>query len=194
MNAEQGQPKKKKHSIKKIHSDLKHAYEQGRWNIEHLDKAWERKGGNTALFDFITIGTSAKTPDDILRFIKLPVFRCNLLVDVRLNPYNQYVPAWNEKNLKNVCQSINIQYSHRPEFGVPKEKRVELTTKKISEAQFFEWYDKEVLKGPQTDFLKEVMKNNHPAFLCTELGPVFCHRHRIAMFLEKELGLIGYDI
>jgi uncharacterized protein (DUF488 family) len=194
MTSENDLTEPKKPSQTKPPTTLAQATEQGKWNIERLNRAYSKKGLDRPLFDFVTVGSSGKRPEEVIGALRLPVFGCDVLVDVRFTPYNQYVPTWNENNLKALSKATGLEYVHRPELGVPKEVRDEIKNGKMSDGQFYEWYDKVVLTGTQADYLKEVVKKHRPAFLCTELGPVFCHRHRIAVFLERELGLVGYDV
>lgn len=184
----------KKPSPDKPPTVLAQAAEQGKWNIERLNRAYSKKGLDRPLFDFVTVGSSGKRPEEVIGALRLPVFGCDVLVDVRANPYNQYFPAWNKISLIELCKAQGLEYVPRPELGVPKDVRDEVKSGKMSDGQFYEWYDTVVLAGPQAEYLRDVVKSHRPAFLCTELGPVFCHRHRIAIFLEMELGLVGFDV
>ena len=41
-------------------------------------------------FDFLTAGTSGKTPQTLIRLMTLPVFESKLIVDIRANPHSQH--------------------------------------------------------------------------------------------------------
>jgi len=180
--------------VRKASRPIQEALDQKRWDLERMDRAWGKSGTGGPLFDFVTLGMSRKTPEEAVGILKRPVFACDVLVDVRNNPFSLHQPAWNKKNLQAVCSYANLAYQHRPELGVPKDIRSETSSGRMSDEMFNGWYDANVLAGANLDFLKALMAEHRPAFLCTELGPTFCHRHRIALYLEKELGLTGYDI
>jgi hypothetical protein len=45
--------------------------------------------------------------------------------------------------------------------------------------------------------LREVVdlaRTKSVSFMCTELGPTYCHRHRLALRLESNLGYVSYDL
>jgi len=87
-----------------------------------------------------------------------------------------------------------INYVHYPQLGVPREQREQLA-KTNNWKEFFKWYDENVI--PKLDGilnggkLKELDKPY--AFMRVEKDPNKCHRHRIALALEKE-GLKSIDL
>jgi ParB family chromosome partitioning protein len=147
------------------------------WNISRIDD-----------YDFYTIGYEKRTLEQFLSILKAK--KVATLVDVRRNPISQYREEFNKEFLTESMRENGITYVHRPELGVASEVR-----RKLEEtgdyAWFFEEYDRntapELKKLNLKDFIAPV------AFMCVELDPTRCHRHRIALELEKR-GCRGYDL
>ena len=147
------------------------------WNLERVGD-----------FDFYTIGYEKKTIDQFLKLLETK--KICTLVDVRKNPISQYKPEFSKENLKETLSKNGIRYVHYPELGVPSEIR-----RKLGETGDYDWffkqYDENVV--PKLDEV-DLETLNHPiAIMCVELDPTKCHRHRIALALEKR-GLRGYDL
>ena len=177
----------------KVISPLEHFRSQREWNIERLNRAFARKG-HSRFFDFLTVGTSNKKPESLIYMLKLGVFSCDWLIDVRSNPNSIHAPFWNKSNVSQLCATKGINYLHRPLLGVPSNIRKRLHSGEMTYQQFFEWYDTNVLVGKNLEEVIELTKNSVIAFMCTEIGPNYCHRHRIALRLESEFGYISYDL
>ena len=143
-------------------------------------------------FDFFTTHYSQK---DIPTFIQvLKTAGVKTLVDVRHNPVSQFRPEFSKENLMNALKSNGIHYVHIPQLGVPREQRDKLAGGSDWKA-FFNWYDSNIITK-----LKDIMNvpslkqaSKPYAFLCVEIDPMKCHRHRIAVAFEKK-GLKGYDL
>jgi ParB/RepB/Spo0J family partition protein len=147
------------------------------WNLERVGD-----------FDFYTIGYEKKTIEQFLRLLEAK--KIGTLVDVRKNPVSQYKPEFSKENLKGILSKNGIRYVHYPELGVPSEIR-----RKLGETGDYNWffkqYDKNVI--PKLDEV-DLENLGYPiAIMCVELDPTKCHRHRIALALEKK-GLRGYDL
>lgn len=148
------------------------------WNLERIGD-----------FDFYTIGYEKKTIEQVIELLKRA--KAKTLVDVRKNPVSQYKPDFNKVKLKETLKSNGISYVHYPELGVPSEIR-----RKLGEtgdyAWFFKEYDVNIL--PELEGNADLKPLGYPiAIMCVELDPTRCHRHRIALALEKK-GLRGYDL
>lgn len=162
---------------------------QRAWNYPRLGRLlWEGK----QTFDFTTAGTSGRNPKELLETIRQAPFLTAVVVDVRATPYSRYRSTWNTGNVKRGCEGVGIAYEHLPILGVPAEQRGHLHTGEMTYAQFFQWYDSTVLTEANLSRVRELLPQR-PLLLCTELGPTYCHRHRIALVLEKE-GLVGFDL
>lgn len=147
------------------------------WNLRRIDD-----------HDFYTVGLAKRTIGQFLELLKVRHIRT--LIDVRRNPRSMFKPEFNKESLINVLKGNNIEYVHHPELGVPEEMR-----RRLAETEdydwFFKWYDDNILPNLGDMNLKALA---HPvAIMCVELDPTKCHRHRIALALEKR-GLRGYDL
>jgi ParB family chromosome partitioning protein len=139
-------------------------------------------------YDFYTIGFAKRTMDQFLELLRVKNVRT--LVDVRKNPKSMFRPEFNRENLEKVLTAQGITYIHYPELGVPEEIR-----EKLAETGdynwFFNWYDNNVL--PNLDEVDLETLAYPIALMCVEFDPTRCHRHRIALALEKR-GLKGCDL
>jgi uncharacterized protein (DUF488 family) len=141
--------------------------------------------------DFFTLGYTGRRLDSIIESLKAHGVRT--LVDIRRNPVSMYRPELSKNNLDEVLSHHGIIYMHVRELGVPRDvraKAVESGTREV----VWEWYD---------DLLGNYFNGNLHSFLngfefpialmCTEIDPHECHRHRLALVLEK-MGMMGFDI
>jgi uncharacterized protein (DUF488 family) len=174
-------------------SPLDHLRSQRAWNLERLGKAFLRPKGKRS-FDFITVGTSSKRPEELLELLKLPIFSCDYLVDIRNNPNSMHTPYWNKNNISKLCEAKGICYIHKPNLGVPSSIRKLLFSGQMNYEQFFSWYDESVLTQENMQQVVDLVRTSNVSFMCTELGPTYCHRHRVALRLEKSFGYISYDL
>lgn len=163
---------------------------QREWNLQRLAKLVS--SGRPA-FDFTTTGSSGKSPETLLNLLSLPVFKTSLVVDIRANPSSQHTPLWNKSSVQVMVKGRGLDYIHRPDLGVPREIRNQLVQGLMSYPAFFEWYDTNVATEAAIGGLRELIPR-HPLFLCTELGLTYCHRHRLALAMEKRFDLISFDV
>lgn len=147
------------------------------WNLRRID------GHN-----FYTIGFARRTMEQILELLKVRHIRT--LMDVRRNPRSMFRPEFNKENLVNILKENGIEYVHYPELGVPEDSRRKLAETGDYE-WFFGWYDDNIL--PNLKNINFRVLASPMAIMCVELDPTKCHRHRIALALEKQ-GLRGYDL
>jgi uncharacterized protein (DUF488 family) len=85
-------------------------------------------------------------------------------------------------------EEADIDYVHRPELGVPKERRENLNTPE-DYAELFKWYDENVIKKNRLFDTIMKLKEYYPAnyvFMCKESDRSKCHRSRIAAWFEKD--------
>lgn len=147
------------------------------WNLQRIGD-----------YDFYTIGFAKRDMEQFLQLLKIKYIKT--LVDVRKNPKSMFKPEFNEENLRKVLKKNGIAYIHYPQLGVPEDIR-----RKLGETGdydwFFKWYDENVLSELENIDMESL---DYPiAIMCVELDPTRCHRHRIALALEKR-GLRGYDL
>jgi uncharacterized protein (DUF488 family) len=140
--------------------------------------------------DFFTVGYSGRTIDDFLDALKDAGVRC--VFDVRHTPVSMYKPDFSKSNLQRHLAAELIDYVHMPDLGVPRDIRSKTIGHK-DRAAIWEWYDAHVAEQFCGNLHRFFNSADHPiAFMCTEIDPTSCHRHRLALALEKN-GLKGFD-
>ena len=177
-------------SKKKAISPLVQLAGQREWNLQRLAKLVS--SGRPA-FDFTTAGSSGKSPEVLLNLLALPVFKTGLVIDIRANPSSQHTPLWNKPSVQSIVKGRGLDYIHRPDLGVPREIRNQLVHELMSYPAFFEWYDSHVATEAAVESLREFLPRR-PLFLCTELGLTYCHRHRLALAVEKRFDMVSFDV
>lgn len=147
---------------------------------------------NLKAADFYTLGYVRRTIDEIIKALSLAGVA--MLVDIRQYPVSQYRPEFSKRNLKSRLARHQIGYLHVPVLGVPREVRA-LAFGREGRCRIWEWYDQHVVPevaGRNLTWFCNALE--HPAALmCMELDPTSCHRHRLALALERH-GLCGYDL
>ena len=142
--------------------------------------------------DFYTISYEGRTIDD---FVDLLVAAdVASLVDIRFNPVSMYKPNFSKRNLGGRLAEVGIEYVHLQALGVPTEVRA-LAVGEKTRKPIWEWYDSFTLVPylkSNLDYLFNGIEHK-AAFMCVELDPTLCHRHRLHLGLEQ-LGLRGFDI
>jgi uncharacterized protein (DUF488 family) len=169
---------------------LVQATAQRAWNAERLTRLLAR---GARAFDFLTAGSSGRSPSDLMALADLEPFRTRLLVDIRANPQSLHTPEWTDRRLSATLGRKGWEYLPRPDLGVPADLRQRLHRGEISYDRFFDRYDRHVATREALRTLEELLPRR-PIFLCTELGPIFCHRHRLARALETAYGLTSWDL
>jgi ParB family chromosome partitioning protein len=164
---------------------------QREWNLKQLVGRELNKKELT--FDFVTIGYSQKTVQDLISLLKLA--KVTLLVDVRRNPQSMYKPEFNKDKLEKELTGIGVEYIHMPQLGIPREARDEVYEGSVTPKELLEQYEKEVLRNREglQRLLENVKGKGTFALLCTEIDPTMCHRHKIAQALIEK-GMMGYDL
>ena len=139
--------------------------------------------------DFFTVGYTGR---DMQSFVAVLVSAgVQTVLDVRFAPVSQYKPDFSKSNLQRHLASVQIEYLHKRELGVPRDIRG-LAAKSGSRNAIWDWYDANVL--PMLTLQKFFNWASHPvAILCLEFDPTSCHRHRLALELERH-GLNGRDL
>ena len=163
---------------------------QREWNLKQLigrQLSWGK-----FKFDFITIGYSQKTVQDLITLLKLA--EVTILIDVRRNPSSLYKPEFNKDELAKELPNIGIKYVHIPELGISREARDEMYEGAVTPKELLDQYERQILGTRGLDQLFEIVKGKGTfALMCTEVDPTMCHRHKIAEVLVKK-GMIGYDL
>jgi len=164
---------------------------QREWNLKQL--VGRELNKKELKFDFVTIGYSQKTVQDLISLLKLA--KVTLLVDVRRNPQSMYKPEFNKDKLEKELTGIGVEYIHMPQLGIPREARDEVYEGSVTPKELLEQYEKEVLRNREglQRLLENVKGKGTFALLCTEIDPTMCHRHKIAQALIEK-GMMGYDL
>jgi uncharacterized protein (DUF488 family) len=102
------------------------------------------------------------------------------LVDVRNNPVSRRY-GFHKTTLGRLCHSLDIEYVHRPELGIPAVFRQSLKTQADYEALFTK-YEAEVLADQvaAVDAVSQFVKGKPSVLVCMESEPHRCHRTRLA--------------
>ena len=164
---------------------------QREWNLKQL--VGRELNKKELKFDFVTVGYSQKTVQDLISLLKLA--KVTLLVDVRRNPQSMYKPEFNKDKLEKELTGIGVEYIHMPQLGIPREARDEVYEGSVTPKELLEQYEKEVLRNREglQRLLENVKGKGTFALLCTEIDPTMCHRHKIAQALIEK-GMMGYDL
>lgn len=142
--------------------------------------------------DFYTIGYSGRKITLLIDILKSVGVLS--IMDIRFTPISQYKPEFSKTKLQQTLHRNDIYYLHLPNLGIPRDIR-SLAIDSNNRDVLWKWYDRYVVSsyvnGNLDNFLNTVI---HPvAMLCTEISPLECHRHRLALALEKR-GLRSYDL
>jgi uncharacterized protein (DUF488 family) len=160
------------------------------WNLPRLAALVD---AGKRSFDFVSAGTSGKTPDVLLSRAELGVFRVGAVVDIRATPFSRHTPQWNRSALEPLVRAAGLEYVPRPDLGVPPDVRNRLRREGRNYGDLFTWYDASLGSEERLASL-DPLRSRHPLLLCTELGPTFCHRHRLALRLEDRWRAVSFDL
>jgi len=144
------------------------------WNIRRLDI--ER-------FGHFTIGYSGRSLGQFVELLQLA--RVDLVADVRRIPISRFRPEFSKSNLDTAMRKHGIAYVHWPDLGIPTEIR-----RSLNKEELFAWYDASLQPETQLQQHEAELSSHRTAFMCVEVAPQSCHRHRIAAHLER----MGYRV
>jgi ParB family chromosome partitioning protein len=156
----------------------------------HAKWIWNLKRIDLGRFSHFTIGYSQRNWAQVEELLRLA--RVTLLVDARRNAVSQYKPEFSKVNLETAVESAGIDYRHIPELGIGSEERLDLAATQDYE-RLFAAYDRRLSAELLVDVIDEELETERIAFLCVEIDPQTCHRHRIALLLE-EMGYLTLDL
>lgn len=125
-----------------------------------------------------TAGYEGQQVDEFLNMLMLNGIQ--QLVDVRNNPVSRRY-GFHKTTLGRLCNSLDIEYVHRPELGIPSALRQSLETQWDYESLFTK-YEAEVLSGQAAavEAVSLLVKAKPSVLVCTECDPHRCHRTRLA--------------
>lgn len=142
--------------------------------------------------DFYTMGYSGLKATEFINALKSANI-CSV-VDIRFSAISFYKKEFSKSHLESLLRVHGISYFHRPELGISRDIR-SLALDAKDRNVIWLWYDHNVISkyvnGNLDNFFNSAI---HPiVLLCVELSPLECHRHRLALALERK-GLRSYDL
>lgn len=142
--------------------------------------------------DFYTVGYAGRTINQFVDLLKSA--GVSTVVDIRHFAISPYKPEFTKNRLTQHLESRGIQYLHRPDLGVPRDVRARAIGQS-DRSSIWDWYDTNVVRIFIGSNLDEFFNwAEHPvALMCSESDPYACHRHRLAIALEKR-GFKGFDL
>jgi ParB family chromosome partitioning protein len=164
-----------------------------------VENGWSRDEAREQIEIFqndtiVTVGYSGRTFDELVTDLKEE--DVDILVDVRESGESMYKPEFNTDVLENQFENVDdIEYIHRPDFGVPQLIVEPYKEQAIGHQCFEDWYNWHIHQDEDAfdefaDYLKGTGK---PALMCIEKHPEpqgeqkhYCHRHHLANELLDE--------
>ncbi len=156
----------------------------------HSKLMWNLKRIDVDQYAHFTIGYSQRNWDQVAEL--LHIAKVTTLVDARRNAISQYKVEFSKTNLQTAASTMGIQYVHIPDLGIGSEERDDLAETHDYESLFTAYANRlnaKVIKN----LLGDMLPKERLAFLCVELDPETCHRHKIALLLE-EMGYRTFDL
>jgi uncharacterized protein (DUF488 family) len=111
------------------------------------------------------------------------------LLDVRNNPVSRRY-GFHKTTLARLCKSLEIEYIHRPELGIPPVLRQGLKTQADYDPLFGK-YEAETLRDnvAAVEEVAQLMKAKASVLVCVEADPQMCHRTRLARAVSEKTRL-----
>lgn len=135
-----------------------------------------------------TIGYEGLSIDAFLN--ALVQYNIVALVDVRKNPISMKY-GFSKTKFASYVQAAGLSYYHIPGLGVPSELRKDLNSP-LAYQDLFEYYANNILPNQEDalEQLKSIIRDkSRVAITCFEADYHFCHRHKIAEYIEHESSL-----
>jgi uncharacterized protein (DUF488 family) len=111
------------------------------------------------------------------------------LLDVRNNPVSRRY-GFHKTTLDRLCKSLEIEYVHRPELGIPPVLRQNLKTQADYESLFAK-YEAQVLtdQAGAVEEISQLVRAKPTVLVCMESDPQMCHRTRLANAVSEKSDL-----
>jgi uncharacterized protein (DUF488 family) len=141
-----------------------------------------------------TAGYEGRSVDEFLNLLmKSGICR---LIDVRYNPISRRY-GFHKSTLKRLCNSLEIDYQHLPNLGIPGAARANLNSLD-SYLDIFKEYQCGLLdRREDLQNVISLLQSQPSALVCMEANPQYCHRNVLAQHLTNVIGLpikhLGYD-
>ncbi len=109
------------------------------------------------------------------------------LVDVRKNPISMKY-GFSKTKLAEYTKVAEVSYIHLPDLGIPSNLRKDLTNP-LAYQQLFDFYAAQILPAQKEaiERLRSIVSDyGRVAITCFEADYHFCHRHKVAEYLEND--------
>ncbi len=156
----------------------------------HAKWVWNLKRIDLSKYQHFTIGYSQRHWHQFVELLKMASI--TMLIDARYHPVSQYKPEYSKSRLQSALEAQGIAYRHCPELGIAPSERSDLA-QNHDYAALFARYGERLYAEQPLRMLEDELHSQRLAFLCVELDPNTCHRHRIALQLEQ-LGFQTLDL
>lgn len=114
------------------------------------------------------------------------------IIDVRYNPVARQF-GFHKSTLSRLSHNIGIKYVHLPETGIPSEWRVNLNSLSDYE-KLFDRYEQEIINDEKVKRTAGLMTEEPSVLVCKEADPRYCHRTRLARYINNLTGLNIIDL
>jgi uncharacterized protein (DUF488 family) len=130
-----------------------------------------------------TVGYEGRTLDTYLAVLKAAAV--TVLCDVRKNPLSRK-KGFSKKALAAACATEGIRYEHLPELGIASERRKAIETEADRQRLFAEYARELPAHAAALATIASWARSGKVALTCFEHDPSHCHRHCVAIALERE--------
>jgi len=141
-----------------------------------------------------TAGYEGKTVDEFLNLLMRSGIR--RLIDVRYNPVSRRY-GFHKSTLKKLCDSLEIDYQHLPNLGIPGSARANLNSIDSYFLLYNEYRCGLVDRGEDLQKAISLLKSEPSVLVCMEAKPECCHRSVLAKHLMDMMHLpvkhLGYE-
>ena len=134
-----------------------------------------------------TVGYEGKTVDAFFNYLLEKGIQT--IIDVRANPVSRKY-GFSGRRMKQIGESIEIEYQHFPSLGVPSSERATLSDY-ASYARLFTQYEHHILHHRKEEIREvgEYMQNKPTVLVCVEKDVDCCHRSRLSDAIANETGM-----
>lgn len=145
----------------------------------------QKEGPQTNSLCLFTLGYEGLSIDAYLKL--LIASDITVLVDVRRNPLSRKY-GFSKQQLIQATHLASITYQHIPELGIPSSLRQHLNDEAAYQ-KLFEHYATSLLieQKAAIEQVKQLLnEKKRIVLMCFEANPQFCHRHKIAEYLQND--------
>ena len=172
---------------------LSYVYSAYPWFTVNAKDRTKRNGARPVAPQAVyTAGYERLSFDDFLdRLLRCGIQR---VIDVRANPVARRY-GFHRSTLDRNLKSVDIEYLHIPELGIPGEDRADLSTAADYD-RLFVHYECSILPKQKNAVARvaALQQEKATALLCMEADPAQCHRSRLGRVVAAETGLTMQDL